>query len=170
MKSVLVQIKSFAVPISVFLLVWGAFFFLFAQRFTIGVNQADVSCLQVNVLLVDTSDTQVEQGELVLIRYHKNLMHLEKGARIGKLVAGVPGDEITFSQDMLLVNGMPFTQVSSMRPLLNYLQTKITDYQTTYKLADDEYFLVGDTIQSFDSRYWGPVKATQIIGQAYAIF
>ena len=31
-------------------------------------------------------------------------------------------------------------------------------------LAADEVFLLGDTADSFDSRYWGPVRTTAIDG------
>ncbi|WP_449357414.1 S26 family signal peptidase [Alishewanella longhuensis] len=32
-----------------------------------------------------------------------------------------------------------------------------------------EFFMMGETITSYDSRYWGTVKQEDIIGKAYAI-
>ena len=47
---------------------------------------------------------------------------------------------------------------------------EIEDYTKVIQLENDEVFMIGETINSFDGRFWGPLKKEQIKGTAYAIF
>ena len=37
-------------------------------------------------------------------------------------------------------------------------------------LGKDQYFMLGQSPRSFDSRYWGTISETQILGRAYPLF
>lgn len=140
------------------------------SRFYLGVNPSSVSCLKVYVLLVDKLDQDVTRGDIAAFEFKQDLRHLHVGDRIGKLVAAISGDKVEFDENNLYVNGKQFKRVMSMTPMLKHFNQNITAYQTTYTLGPDEYFMVGETFESFDSRYWGPIKKSQLVGQAYAVY
>ena len=74
-----------------------------------------------------------------------------------KRVAGLPGDEIKKSGDMLILNSseiIPDSGVLSQDGLGNELKV----YNLPVKLKSDEAWLTSDIGRGFDSRYLGPAK------------
>ena len=52
--------------------------------------------------------------------------------------------------------------------IVSFLDNKRINLQKGIKLAENEYFLVGDNRDnSFDSRMFGPISKDRIIGKAY---
>lgn len=79
------------------------------------------------------------------------------GDKLIKRVMGVPGDKIKCVSGIIYVNN---EEVS------NYGYGTSFDFQQVI-LSDDEYFLIGDNREdSLDSRYFGPVKKSDISGVA----
>jgi conjugative transfer signal peptidase TraF len=80
--------------------------------------------------------------------------------RFIKNVAAVGGDMVCASASTVTINGKQVairsTSDSAGRPLQNW--------QGCHRLRADELFLLGDTPDSFDSRYWGAVHSSQIEG------
>lgn len=141
---------------------YGKVFFGFA-------NQAS-SCLYAEFFIIDKQVDEVKRGELAMFNFVKEAVVLAPGDRLIKIVAGIPGDTISFNESELFVNGKRFPKAKSMQTNLKMLGHSITDYQTKYILKNNEYFMVGETKDSFDSRYWGPITKSQIEGEAYAIY
>lgn len=76
-----------------------------------------------------------------------------------KRVCGVPGDVISISEGVLYRNGSRIEE--------SYLEEGIDTTMDTkeIKLGDDEYWVMGDNRYfSYDSRYFGPIKAGDIQG------
>ena len=45
------------------------------------------------------------------------------------------------------------------------------DEESTYSLAPDTYMVMGDnTLNSFDSRGWGPFPARNVIGKSFFVY
>jgi conjugal transfer pilin signal peptidase TrbI len=97
-----------------------------------------------------------------LIKFYKD------GANLLKIVDGVPGDRVEITADDVLINGQSLG-VGGL-DLHKTLQKDKSEFVTQYTLGEGEYFMAGRTENSFDSRYWGPIKSDQFIGKAYAIF
>lgn len=78
-----------------------------------------------------------------------------------KQVIAVPGDNVALKNNVIVVNGKLFFYKtlavdSTGRPLSNYPRG-------TYAHTDG-YWLIGTAAKnSWDSRYWGPVRRTQIL-------
>ena len=76
-----------------------------------------------------------------------------------KRVIGLPGDRVESRDGMVFVNGIQLKE-----PYL-VAGTLTSDMRTTV-VPIDEYFMMGDNRgNSFDSRYWGTMKRTDVVGK-----
>ena len=83
-----------------------------------------------------------------------------------KRVLAVPGETVRIENNKVIVNGVPLEE--------SYIPA---EYQTlpgaytkgkTITLGTDEYFVSGDNRPySSDSRAWGPIKKSDIVGRAF---
>ncbi len=123
----------------------------------------------------DTSD--LKRGETVIVdlpykvqyfgvqrNYVKNME-----TKLVKEIIAVPGDNVILTDDTISVNGKKYPAVShkydgNHRKLNLYPRGK---YNNTAG-----YWVYGsnDKDESWDSRYFGPLKKSQIIKRAYSIF
>jgi len=118
------------------------------------------------------------------------------GTRLVKRVIGLPGDTIELRNNQLVINGAPVAYQPIAEELLRYIPaaeregrifaSEILPGQTHavggYPAAPaprtfaplvvppGEYFMMGDNRDdSFDSRFYGPVKRGKIVGRATAV-
>lgn len=78
-----------------------------------------------------------------------------------KRVIGIPGDTLTSSGNTIYVDGVALNETWSHTEPLGQSITKIT-------LKKNQYFMMGDNhSDSCDSRMWGPVPRSDIIGKAF---
>ena len=79
-----------------------------------------------------------------------------------KRVVGLPGERVTFTDGMLLVNGDKLTE-----PYLRGLPPYLGLEHSEFVLDGEEYFVMGDNrAHSTDSRDYGPLRRAQIEGRA----
>lgn len=91
-------------------------------------------------------------------------------------LAGLPGERVEFKNDAVYVNGRRLTADDGIPPIA-YEPAYPPDFVRAKKIGDayivgtDEYFVLGDnTTNSFDSRFWGGVPVTNVIGRASKIY
>ena len=90
-----------------------------------------------------------------------------EGDRIVKKVAAGPGDKVLIQGTELWINDKHADRLW----LANSLEgKKAGDFDTRLELEEGQYFLMGTTKESFDSRYWGIVQSESIIGRALPLF
>lgn len=82
--------------------------------------------------------------------------------RVSKRIVACPGDHLCITNSQIKVNGdimrQPFVATMLWNPA--------GDYDIELTLGEDEYFVLGDNrCYSMDSRDWGPVKESQILGE-----
>lgn len=83
-----------------------------------------------------------------------------------KRVIGLPGDKLEIHEERLLVNGREDPALASLE--IAYGPQYLTEDGATVEVPTDSYFVVGDNSRnSFDSRHWGFVPATNIKGRAF---
>ncbi len=84
-----------------------------------------------------------------------------------KIVGGVPGDEIVIAQGGVFINGTLMARGYKAADNLGVSQKL---FYRSHVLAPGEYFMLGTSDTSFDSRYFGRVHETKLVGRAYPLF
>lgn len=115
----------------------------------------------------------IARGDVVLFslpeqwKSYVNQRHwLIKDAWLMKKVEGIPGDFVCLRYPDLKINQQVVAHVlseyapSQSLPVLNFCRV----------LGQDEYMLIGgDSLRSFDSRYFGPLTRQSLIAQAIKV-
>ncbi len=105
-----------------------------------------------------------KRGDIVVFKYPKDPRQF-----FIKRVVGLPGETVKIDNGLVFIdspNGYEplqenylLDEIETLMPLKGYSQVR---------LAQDEYFLLGDNReQSFDSRAFGPVKREFIVGRTW---
>jgi signal peptidase I len=93
-----------------------------------------------------------------------------------KRIIGVPGDTVQVAAEQQTINGVQHdigvVYVNGRRIDEPYVANLDNPYEpNTWKLGPDQYFVLGDNRgDSSDSRAWGPVKRSAIIGKAALVY
>lgn len=100
------------------------------------------------------------RGDVIVFKWPK-----DPSEDFVKRIIGIPGDTVHIDANgQVTVDGTPINE-----PYVNDLTNP---YQpNTWILGPDEYFVLGDNRgDSSDSRYWGPVPRSDIIGRAELVY
>lgn len=129
------------------------------------------------------------RGDVVVFRYPK-----DPSVDYIKRVVGLPGDRVGYYNKIIYINGEPVGQVpagvyigvgsgismsgaSERQEQLGEVLHDILVMPRTpglegeYVVGEDEYFVMGDNRDnSNDSRYWGPVPESNLVGKAFRVW
>jgi len=142
----------------------------FFTRFTFAADPQSVRCIpNYSFYLVDKYDKEIERDALFAFRSKDLKPIYEKDTKMIKFVRALPGDTVEIDKNnqihinnMLYATGLMWAQEKLGQPD-SYFQGKST-------LAENQYWFLGTSEKSFDSRYWGAVSHEEIIGRVYPIF
>lgn len=101
-----------------------------------------------------------DRGEVIVFKYPK-----DTSQRFIKRVVGLPGETVSVENGQVLITKDGETTILDE----NYLPDDLKTIGTiSITLNSDEYFVLGDNRDySFDSRAWGVVPKSDIIGRAF---
>ena len=137
-------------------------------RYHIGIDDQVVKCLPpYSVFLIDRWNKRIERDKPFAFRSVGMEPYFKDGTIVIKLAEGLSGDRIRIFPAGATVNGRV---VSGPLVLAQTLGKSRDDYTRQSIVPPLAYFAIGKHPQSFDSRYWGFVRAHQVIGRAYALF
>jgi signal peptidase I len=112
----------------------------------------------------------VREGDIVVFS-HPPLDHCA-GSQEGDLVKRVialPGQMIYSSGNSIYVNGRLLAE--PYLPQYDPLGPPIASSQHPYRVPPGEFYVLGDNrTDSCDSRYWGPIKGSSIVGKVVLTF
>lgn len=108
-------------------------------------------------------------GDYVVARMPSTGMAVgaREGDRIVKRVMAAPGDAVRIEGTELWINDKHTDRLWLAKSLPG---KAIGDFDRNMKLKSGEFFLMGTTQESFDSRYWGTIQREAIIGYAIPLF
>jgi signal peptidase I len=99
-----------------------------------------------------------ERGDVIVFHYP-----VDTTKDLIKRVIGIPGDVVQVTLSTVTVNGVVLHEP--------YIQAPINPTGQVWKVPPGEYFVMGDNRQySFDSRDWGFVPKSYIIGKAVMVY
>lgn len=97
----------------------------------------------------------ITYSDVVIFRHDKALLT--------KRVVALPGDTVSIGSGTLYVNNKPFDRFTS--EVISNFDGSRSEYPKI-TLGQDEYFVLGDnTKKSFDSRNFGPILKSAIVGK-----
>ncbi|MFK5949632.1 MAG: signal peptidase I [Methylococcales bacterium] len=140
----------------------------FTERFRISLPSSQHSCLNASFYLIDTYDKKLEKGGLVAFGFpQKNNPWYKENTPFIKIAAGTEGDHVAVSPTGYKINDN--TVFLSIKYAMEKLKLKKSDVTKAFVIPKNTFFGVGETYQSYDSRFWGVIPKEKIIGRAYAI-
>jgi len=99
-----------------------------------------------------------QRGDVIVFHYP-----LDTSKDFIKRVIGIPGDTIRTTSDAVIVNGQTLHEP--------YISAPFNFDTNTWKLGANEFFVMGDNRDnSLDSRTWGPLNRSYIVGKAVAVY
>jgi len=106
----------------------------------------------------------LQRGAIVVFRQPPGDVSDTSGDDLVKRVIGLPGETIWSVGNTIYVNGRPLAQ--PWLPKNDPLGPPIT----RQKIPKGDYFMMGDNrSDSFDSRDWGPLPRSYIIGRVFLV-
>jgi len=129
------------------------------------------------------------RGE-VMVFSTTGIMTLQQGTHYIKRMMGLPGETLQVKAPNLLVNGKAVTeplrvgQISRKEKCAPWAPAYagfnpgdprqaqyLPSEESVVKLTGSQYFAMGDnSLNSFDSRYWGPVPERNLLGPATVVY
>jgi signal peptidase I len=86
-----------------------------------------------------------------------------------KRVIALPGQTIYSAGDTIYIDGLPLAE--PYLPASDPLGPPIASRQDPYRVPAGEFYVLGDNrSDSCDSRYWGPVQGSSIVGKAMVVW
>jgi len=93
------------------------------------------------------------------------------GGDLVKRVIALPGQRIYSSGNTIYVNGLPLTERYLPSPGPPGPPIPDASRQHPYRVPPGEFYVLGDNrSDSCDSRYWGPIKGTSIVGKVVLVW
>jgi signal peptidase I len=145
--------------------IWLAFF-LFIPKGS-WFNLVDGSSMEPTLhdkQVVFTDMTDVTRGDIITSHFPEWLIEKDPSRAevlVIKRVIGLPGDTIRIAEEGIYVNDQLLEEAYVSEE--NKKHTVVENAPRKFTLAEDEYFIVGDNREvSYDSRYFGPVKETDL--------
>jgi conjugal transfer pilin signal peptidase TrbI len=146
----------------------------FRAHYRVGIApQASICLPGWRVFLVNLDDRTPVRGQVYAFVARGITVRLDgqtffaDGTLIAKEVAGVPGDEVSVTEKRTMVNGVPKGQGLALARTLARSAESFTRHE---RVPDGHYLFMGLTRDSYDGRYWGYVRADQVMGRATRLF
>jgi len=110
----------------------------------------------------------IKQGDLVFWKPFAALAYV-RDEYVVKRVAGVQGDKLLIKGDSISINGQVVANGFSGANLADLGNVK-SSLDKSEIIPKNQFFVIGDNPLSYDSRYWGYLPYSDILGTALALF
>lgn len=131
-----------------------------------------VNCVDYTLFLVDINNKEVSRDAYVWFVANQMEPFYKKGTMAIKIVGATAGDRVRVDAQGISVNGKwwgPLQHVQENERLWR-MGKRAKDYERDEVVPAGKVLMLGTHERSFDSRYWGYIDASQILGRAIPIF
>lgn len=136
------------------------------QTFFIPTGSMSPTLLPGDRVTVDKLNGSIHRGDIIV--FHNVAADVGDPPTLVKRVIGLPGETISGTGSRVYINGKPLTE--PWLPTLSGICAAPSRPITSTKITANHYFVMGDCRgDSDDSRYWGTVPSSDIIGKVDAI-
>jgi signal peptidase I len=123
--------------------------------------------------------TSYQNGDRILVeKVTKNLrkpkrweiyfLYDAEGTPVAKRIVGLPGEKVSVKNNKICINGTPVEPPQALQTLKYYAMGNLSRGREVE--CGSGFFVLGDDSKdSYDSRYLGPVSATQLRGRVWCI-
>jgi len=124
-----------------------------------------------STIWLDTTDGKVlyktgdpQRGDIMVFKYPLN-----EDQDFIKRVIGLPGETVEIKNKVVYIDGRPLDEPYVLHK--DARRVPVRDDFGPFKVPEGEYFMMGDNREgSHDSRFWGTVKRSKIVGKALVIY
>lgn len=140
----------------------------FVSRYHIGLDTQEIKCIgNYTFFLVDRGNKTLERDAIYAFEANNVQPYFADGTQMVKILKGLPGDHVAITdRGEVIING---ETVASNMALLMDLGGDISQFTGETVLEEGQYWFMGESAFSFDSRYWGTVEEEQVIGRSYPL-
>ncbi len=143
---------------------------VFLSRYEVVIPRYRTSCIDVpfNLGLVDKWDRRPRRRGVLYAFRTRHVMGRRDGQLFGKYIEALPLDlaEVTSSR-RVEVNGV---EKARGLPVARDLKLPPEAFVRRQVLGFGQYWALGRSFDSYDSRYWGALDESQIEGRFYVLF
>lgn len=148
-------------------------------------NINDGDCILVNLAAYWTKPPQ--RGNIVVFSTEGiENPYVRKSTHYIKRIVGIPGDTVSIDPPQLVINGSPITEPDIFATIAGGQngyngftlahnggaeKALLSSPDDSVTLGENEYFVLGDnTVDSLDSRYFGAISGSSIIGKVFYVY
>lgn len=141
----------------------------FRCSYYIGVDSQPVKCIPgVNFVIGKRGDRAIHKNAIYAVRSRGLGPIYKDGTVLVKFLRATPGDTVKISKDGIFINGKRIADADF--PLAKRLGHRASYFYGQRVLGKDQYWVMGSSPLSFDSRYWGPIHYEQFVSRVHPFF
>lgn len=139
----------------------------FTRHYIIAVVREERPCLPWTVYLVERGPVAVQRWSVVAFR-SKAIPHYRDGLLFAKFVAGIPGDRLQVTPAQTTVAGLTWGPINP--DYARVLQRDPQAFNRDEIIPPDKFAMLTGEPYSYDSRYWGLLDQSQIVGKVIPLW
>jgi conjugal transfer pilin signal peptidase TrbI len=140
-----------------------------AFPFKVGRSAENPRCLPYDVMLLDYR-TPIPAVDGYAGFRTRGIPHYADGSLFVKRVFAGPGDTVRVFDDRVQRNGLVEQPLEVSPRIVSKLGVSKESLLREWVLGAEEWFVVGTTAESYDSRFYGPVRSEQFVAKATGLW
>ncbi len=138
-------------------------------RFRVGIAGQENSCLPYKYYVIDFGSKKIEANGYVAFESDDRLEpHYGSGSLFIKQIRAIEGDVVKINDGVLSINKKNEGVFDAN--ILQKIDKKPQQLDVDFVVLPGNVWVMGTSPDSFDSRYWGTVKPSQVKGRVYPLF
>ncbi|GMQ49668.1 S26 family signal peptidase [Vibrio sp. 10N] len=140
----------------------------FSKHYSIAIDPQEVRCIEeYRVYFMDKKVGEIQRGHIYAFSAKNLEPYFKDGSWLGKYASGIEGDTIVINKHGVFVNDR---KVADGFAVAKKAGLDVETLYRTFTVGKGKIFFTGTAERSYDSRYYGLVDVSQIVGEATPIW